>query len=258
MKKSIIKRRKRVVPAMQEQSPGNQHLASFPVSNSEDSQYQEHAEALGQRRSSSINPDGSINLDLRSRDAQLEHQAQYPPPVDFTDYQIDQRRPSFNPSQQQQQQGPLPSVHDQTIAHSVDPPNRPSPLSNKASRKRSHSNTERDESLAPTPESARANRLSSISSILNPTQHQRREEMPIDPNLSSIGQQALRHASLSTPHQTRQQFSPPSEPPARHHSIPESSNLRAQRKAQLRQEAEQIREMLRAKERELEELDGEG
>ncbi|KAL9046297.1 MAG: hypothetical protein Q9214_000836 [Letrouitia sp. 1 TL-2023] len=256
MKKSIIKRRKRVVPAMQEQPPGNQHLTSFPVSTSPDSQYLENAEISHHDRNPVVNQDGSINLDLRPRDQQLDQQSQYKPPaIDFTDYHIDQPRRSSTHSQYHQVS---PSgIHEQVTANPAEPHHRLSPLHVSSSRKRSYSNTERDEPTPPVPDNTRNNRLSSISSILNPTQQQQADEMPIDPNLSSIGQQALRHAS--TPQTNHQQFAPPPpESSVRQLSISESADLRTQRRAQLRQEADHMREILRAKERELEELDGEG
>ncbi|KAL9612308.1 MAG: hypothetical protein Q9167_003087 [Letrouitia subvulpina] len=255
MKKSIIKRRKRVVPAMQEQPPGNQHLTSFPISTSPDSQYPENAESSHHDRSSAVNQDGSINLDIRSQDQQFDQQSQYKPPaIDFTDYHIDQPRRSSTHSQYHQVS---PSgIHEQVTANSAEPQHRLSPLHVSSSRKRSHSNTDRDDPTPPVLENTRNNRLSSISSILNPTQQQQADEMPIDPNLSSIGQQALRHAS--TPQANHQQFAPPPESSVRQLSISESADLRTQRRAQLRLEADRMREILRAKERELEELDGEG
>ena len=236
---------------MQEQSPGNQHLTSFPIATSLNSQYPENGDSHHHQRSPP-NPDGSVNLGIRSREQQQQdhHPSYDPPPIDFTGYQIDrQRQPS------QPQQLPLPGIHDQSFVAAAETQHRLSPFSSSNSRKRSYSNTERDEMNSSTPESARTNRLSSISSILNPAQQQR-EDMPIDPSLSAIGQQALRHSQ--TPQQQYQQLPQLAELRGENQNNVDLAERRAQRKAQLYQEIIQTKERLLAQERELEELDGEG
>ncbi|KAL8831159.1 MAG: hypothetical protein Q9170_005419 [Blastenia crenularia] len=252
MKKSIIKRRKRVVPAMQENMHGNQHYPSFGHGNpSEQAQFEN---GDGHSHQSPQPPrNGSISVEGHPQEPYLDQQPQYEaPPIDFTGYQIDRQRQSSAQSQQH----PSPSnLHDQSFGSQSENPSRLSPFQSSHTRKRSYSNTEHDETASLPPENGRANRLSSISSILNPTQ--RREELPIDPSLSLLGQQALRQ---SQQHQTQQQqlpLPPGDEKPQRPGNI-DTGEWLAMRKAKLRQEAEQMREMLRAKERELEELDGEG
>ncbi|KAI4122719.1 MAG: hypothetical protein LQ341_007276, partial [Variospora aurantia] len=279
MKKSIIKRRKRVVPAMQENIHGGQQHPSFTAGNQPEAQYFETEDVHNHRTSPQAAP--GAHTDVNAQEQYMEHQPQYEaPPIDFTGYQINPQRHS--PTQSQQRPSP-PSAHEQQP--SVPQPetqNRLSPFQSSRTRKRSHSNAGNDSGAAsPPPENERANRLSSISSILNPTQ-QRREDMPIDPSLSLLGQQALRQSQSAQQQQQQQpqqqqpqqaqshqhqQIPPPPLPPPPPSSSSSSdqkpSNVdvtewNAQRKARLRQEAEQLREMLRAKEREIEELDGEG
>ncbi|KAL8988699.1 MAG: hypothetical protein Q9177_002264 [Variospora cf. flavescens] len=272
MKKSIIKRRKRVVPAMQENIHGGQQHPSFTAGNQPEAQYFETEDVHNHRTSPQAAP--GAHTDVNAQEQYMEHQPQYEaPPIDFTGYQINPQRHS--PTQSQQRPSP-PSAHEQQP--SVPQPetqNRLSPFQSSRTRKRSHSNAGNDSGAAsPPPENERANRLSSISSILNPTQ-QRREDMPIDPSLSLLGQQALRQSQSAQQQQQQQQAQshqhqhiPPPPPPPLPPSSSSSSDQKpsnvdvtewnAQRKARLRQEAEQLREMLRAKEREIEELDGEG
>ncbi len=82
--------------------------------------------------------------------------------------------------------------------------------------------------------------------------------MPIDPSLSLLGQQALRQSQISRePYQQHQQETPGEQNLHRSSNVDAVARI-APRKAKLRQEMDEIRAMLRAKERELEELDGEG
>lgn len=285
MKKSIIKRRKRVVPATQEQSPNHAHLTSFPVSMSPDPEQLENLDFQNhQQNLHRTNSDGSMNLDLLVRDQQLDRQHQYEPPpigVDFTGYQIDRQRRLSNQSQQQQQQQLLAhlSVHDPSNLVSPSQSHSTlSPFPSANSRKRSFSISDRENLNHSMPENTRSNRLSSISSILNPPQqHQQQQlgdEMPIDPSLSHIGQQQQQEPQTTsrpiiqqvTQYQQNSHLSAPAAPPLIPDTRPpnystsngDSTEWIAQRKARLRLEAKEMREMLRAKERELEELDGEG
>lgn len=261
MKKSIIKRRKRVVPATQEQSPNSSHLASFSVSISPDPQRTENRDLRTDRQTPpSTNSNDSMSLDLRVRNQEADHPIPWesaPIGVDFTGYQIDQQRRLSSHPQQQQQYLPLPAVHDPSTAMS--PSESHSTLSSfppSNARKRSFSISERDNPSPPVPENMRSNRLNSISSLLNPPQQSPLDEMPIDPSLTGIGQQNNRHMQLPQP----QPYQHPRPPDLHSMSVGngESNDWAAQRKAQLRLEAEEMREMLRAKERELEEMDGEG
>lgn len=269
MKKSIIKRRKRVVPAAQEQqSPNISQQTAFPATNSPDPHYQEHVapevpEMQIQRKDSSSGTRQSepVDLNLRFRNQKYEHQHQYEPPpigVDFTGYQLEQNRRAS-----QQQRSPLPAIQDAAPTSAPEPQYPPplGPLPPAHSRKRSFSKTDSDNMPSPsTPDSSRANRLSSISSILNP-QQQSAEDMPIDPTLSGLHQQH-RHSIAHPQHQMHHPQLPLPHPEMRSRSVgngdPGGWGERMERKARLRREAEEMRTILKAKERELEALDGEG
>ena len=264
MKKSIIKRRKRVVPATQEQEPSHAaHLTSFPVSTSPESHYSEsHEIRHHQLDSPSLDPNEPINLDVRIRDHQQDYRPRYEPAllgVDFTGYQIEQARPSSRGPHQPQQQHhlPLPSIHDPSASGSSPDSQRTLSPFPRSTRKRSCSDAQLDpHNNASTPESTKPNRLSSISSILNPTQRPAADEMPIDPSLSTIGQQQRQQPHLTQlPHHP--QLPPPPDIRLRNAGDGDPGGWdKTERKARLRREAEQIREMLRAKEKELEGLDG--
>ena len=301
MKKSVIKRRKRVVPATNEQDPKAAQLSTFPVSPSPTPQHNESHEVRSKQRAyssmeagplnldlrptpghldspevrnrqrieSSMNPNSPANLTLRQHERQLDHHNYEPPPigVDFTGYQLNQRedqrrRPSSHP---QQNLPPLSSMHDPSIHRPSDPGSYPrlSPLPGSSSRKRSHSTTDQDNPSPSTPESGSAKRLSSISSILNHPQSAV-EDMPIDPNLSSIGQQQpqqpppLHRHSHPESQPQRYQLPPPSNGPRQSTSSDPGGWELREKRAKLRMDVEQMRLELRAKERELEELGGDG
>ena len=299
MKKSVIKRRKRVVPATNEQDPNASQLSTFPVSPSPTPQHNESHDARGKQRAyssmetgplnldlrptpghldspevrnrqrieSSMDPNNPANLTLRQHERQSEHQNQYDPPpigVDFTGYQLNQRqeqrrRPSSHP---QQNLPSLSSMHDSSMHRPSDPASYPrlSPLPGSSSRKRSHSNTDQDNPSPSTPESGSAKRLSSISSILNHP-HSAVDEMPIAPNLYGVGQhqqQPLQRQSLPESQPQRYQLPPHNNGPRQSTSSDPGGWELREKKAKLRMDVEQMRIELRAKERELEELGGDG
>lgn len=257
MKKSIIKRRKRVVPATQEQEANHAaHLTSFPVSASPKSHYSENPELRHYRQDSpSMDLSESINLDVRVRDYPQDYQHHYEPAplgVDFTGYQIEQPRPSSR-GPHQPQHLPLPSIHDQPALRSSPESQRTLSPFPGSTRKRSFSDAHLDAHKASTPENSRPNRLSSISSILNPTQGASADDMPIDPSLSAIGQPQRRQPHVPQPQQ--QQIPQPPEIRLRAAILGDPDGReRMERKARLRREAEQIRDMLKAKEKELEDM----
>lgn len=256
MKKSIIKRRKRVVPALQDQRPHTPPSPPLAPSLSPDSAQPYHHELVDDQRGS-INPDGSINLGSRQRESTSNFHTPYqqnphhhPPPVDFTGYHIspshskeDHNQP-LNGAPVPPMTYPSPSQHHTSLS-----PHLPT-----SKRKRSFSATQEGPSTAL--DSPDTNRLGSISSILNPTQHQENEQqrqgfsasaedMPIEPSL----------LAMST--------APPPIPDGtlglstlNGSGVEEKEKM--ERRAQLRVEAEAMREMLRAKERELAELGVEG
>ena len=169
MKKSIIKRRKRVVPAPQEhQSPNYQNQAPIPTTTSGDQQ-SGIAQANEYQRSS--------NQDMGNTQ---DHP--HPPPVDFTDYRI--QPPYHQSNQYQSHNSPTPQIHHPT---GNSPTPQPQPVS--SALKRTFSATDSDPDSSPHP---RSHRLSSISSLLNHPQTQNLhppellpEEIPIDPTLST-------------------------------------------------------------------------
>ncbi|KAI9795667.1 MAG: putative electron transfer flavoprotein subunit [Piccolia ochrophora] len=217
MKKSTIKRRKRVIPAL------NDHLSSgtqSPLASSaspdpghpmlSDSFETQHDENKSR---------GIINLDLRHRHPRV-------PAVDFTGYTI-QTTPTKLPSYGTSQSGnqpPLPSLQP----HSHE--------GQKSTRKRSSSpgapdtrdNPEPPERL---PSSGRAH---SITSLLNPSDqslsHRPASTIPPDSRLRGneleVGRQGMMAANA------------------------------AEKRAKLQREAEDMRRMLAAKERELADLEG--
>lgn len=298
MKKSVIKRRKRVVPTTNEQDPNASQLSTFPVSPSPAPDHHEGQEARGKQRAyssmeagalnldlrptpghldspevrnrqrieSSMDPNNPANLTLRQHERQSDHQHQYEPPpigVDFTGYQLNQRhdqrrRPSSHP---QHNLPSLSSMHDSSIHRPSDPSSYPrlSPLPGSTSRKRSHSNTDQDNPSPSTPENGSAKRLSSISSILNHPQSAT-DDMPIDPNLSCVGQQQqpLHRHSLPESQPHLYQLPPPNNGPRQSTSSDPGGWELREKKAKLRMDVEQMRIELRAKERELEELGGDG
>ncbi len=230
-------------------------------------QHLDHPEIRNKQRiSTSMDANSPLNMDLRQRSRQMDRQHQYEPPpigVDFTGYQLGeaqarrQRTPSRHP--QPQQLPPLSSLQDPQRMPSdsgSNPSNRGlSPFPGRATRKRSHSNTERS---SPSPSSADNTRprLSSISSILNqPQQASAVEDMPIDPNLSTLPPQLQQHRhSTPLPQATQYQL-----PPPRQSTSSDAGGWELmEKKARLRRETEQMRELLKNKERELDELEKAG
>ncbi|EGD88826.1 hypothetical protein H112_03745 [Trichophyton rubrum D6] len=250
MKKTVIKRRKRVVPALRDRSPGagssdnssvspELHSASLATSNADSNAYP-----------SSENGGPSYGA------AQFPHSA--PPPIDFTGYYSKPTQSTSSPGL------------NTLINHS---PN---------TKKRTHSESTSTESAPPAtriqsdisasahlppiyPASARglpnSGRLSSISSLLNHTDPSFTESH-VDSALGS--NPPARSQTQTQPQPGSRSYSPnpvktPSTQPAHgSHSIPPPSltptaddNVKAARRAQLQREAEKMREALRAKEREL-------
>lgn len=263
MKKSVIKRRKRVIPATHEHSPVQSHLASVPRSISSDSQHTDTAKPKDTRdQAGNINPDGSINLGFRSRgsDGNLSnhHRGYQPPPIDFTGYQVDRPRHQGDYRQELQRVSPNTVHADSTNVPSTQPPVSVSSTPPRNTRKRSLSIAEGDSARDHHSENARSNRLSSISSILNPAQQIDGDNVLIDPSLTAIDRDHYHQQQ----HQNLQHQPPPASSSG-DQSWPVTvddpgGKERLARRAQLQREAEEMREMLKAKERELAELSGEG
>lgn len=253
MKKSVIKRRKRVVP-VPAGGPGPEaestHSAVSP--DSDDGPPAEESAPRG-----SLNSDGSVSLGFRRRvepsrnlpelASTLRGQSGHP--------QQQQQMPannlapyaSSNPQHAHQQHAHDPSSLNPDnrlppMAAYPSPSHRPSSLSPNflltPSRKRSFSATVENEAQAQAQAASEQNnptRLSSIKSILNPAQQARGEE-DLDP-------------SLRTQQRSPGQAYAPVAPMAA-----EQERAKGERREMLQREAERMREELRAKERELEEL----
>ncbi len=295
MKKSVIKRRKRVVPATNEQDTNASQFSTLPISPSPTPQHVDAPEGRSKQRfsasidvggpldlrpnpghldspevrnrkriDSSMDPNSPSNLALRHHDRQLEVPDQGDPPpigVDFTGYQLDQRQDQGRqPSSHPQHLPSLSSIQD--TANQISDPlsySRLSPLPGSSSRKRSYDKAERDNPSPSTAHNSGAKRLSSISSLLNHPQSTP-EDLPIDPNLSSIGQHQLPLHRHSHPESQPQRYqlplpTPDSRGPRQSTSSDPGGWELRERRARLRREADHIRELLRLKEKELEELD---
>lgn len=274
MKKPIIKRRKRVVPAMRDQSPtagssndssGSPEMPLAALAYGADRHHSyDQAHDYASTGANGISPYSQHLYPPSSR-------AAGPPPVDFTGYSPNPsslpHHPPPSPPQQHRQQHrnsfdsvtnvqSEPLVETSRSALSLNQPSNP--------KKRPHPDTGR-EGRSDIPESAHlppinppgassaANqgRLSSISSLLNHTDRLH-EDSRVDPALAAHSsrsqQQQLPPRTFSPSH-----LSPSASPTpslALSHTEPQD-HLKAERRAQLQREAETMRETLRAKEREL-------
>ncbi|KAI2001701.1 GATA type transcriptional activator of nitrogen-regulated proteins [Ophidiomyces ophidiicola] len=257
MKKSVIKRRKRVVPALRDRSPtaGSSHDSSVSPEMSTASL---SSQFEGSRFSHPEQAHPFILGELSPRMlAAYQSQNNTPPAIDFTGYNS--------------KSAPLPHYGPpQTEYLSVD---RQAP-NNVASKKRSFedahlldtsSNNSTQSSSAHLPPMkhpalssvSQSGRLSSISSLLNHAE-QPYDQSHIDP---SLGTSAPRRHQAPSPYPQAPTSLPPSSstniapaPPLGPAAISEEA-LKAERRAQLQREAENMREALRAKERELASLE---
>ena len=261
MKKSTIKRRKRVVPAVSDQGPESSSSRTLPPSSvSPDASPAATSEQqLQQSRPSTINYDGSINLGLRPRKASSDRQYEAIP-TDFTGFG---RPPSMSPDTYSQER-----MRNLRFSSPYNPPmlipslqTSPASQSSKpeATRKRSFAAAEGTTGLEVTPDSARPNRLSSISSILNPAQQSGKSTDDI------IMDTSYHRSSSSQPQERNRPFNPmpTSEQRWKPLDYEDSGGAvtdleKSTRKAKLKREADEMRQMLEAKEKELQELDGEG
>ncbi|KAF7947815.1 hypothetical protein EAE96_008893 [Botrytis aclada] len=279
MKKSIIKRRKRVVPAVQ-----GPQASSYETSSTMDSPESDRASPEEVVERGTMNPDGSVNLGLRLRNdpgralpepirtQNGQHQHQQHPPSDLGAY-------TSNPNYQGQNLDSL--TNDNRL-----PPmaSYPSPIHNRLSvspnnylspsRKRSFSATDMDPNNSLSSESAHAStlpkRLSSIKSILNhgftnsdsdvnpendlsfrrgtdslrlsPSQY----SAAVSPSLSTVG--PATYSTSPSGSGAGSALSSAKDP------VSESDRAKTERREMLQREAEKMREALKAKERELAEL----
>jgi len=262
MKKSVIKRRKRVVPAPQgTQASGfdiNNHPTGSPESDDVSSSNPSHSQR------GTVNADGSINLGFRTR---YEPRI-LPAPVAAQQLESLQQLPSIGPAshgldQSNHYQDNSSLNHDNRL-----PPmtSYPSPTARPPShspnsflspnRKRSFSVA--DSEVAPSNSESNSKRLSSIKSILNPFQQTGENIESLDPSLRLSHSPEMRYGRPPSPSSFSQgapgTWEPPSRPSSARDPGSEGERAKMEKRAALEREAERIREALRAKERELAEL----
>ena len=274
MKKSIIKRRKRVVPALRDQSPSagsaNDSSASpeaihASLAHGVDDHRYEQANSYAASANGQVSP----HMYPTSRTAA-------PPPVDFTNYGSNGvvSLPHHPPSPHQHQQQHAFDGARHVLNERLPGGSQAIPLVDRASNPKKRSLPDTDEHrpdiqtphlppINPAGAASTSNpaRLSSISSLLNHADRPR-EDSRIDPALTA-------HSAMPQQHQYQHQAPPRSFSPSGLSSSAspklgftqphtsnsaESEQLKAERRAQLQREAENMREALRAKERELAEL----
>jgi GATA-binding protein, other eukaryote len=252
MKKSVIKRRKRVVPAAQ----GTQ-ASLIDVANSTGSPESDRRSPDSPDLRGSTNPDGSINLGFMREHGRT--QLPQPTPIRAKNSQqlpSSDLTPYASTSNQGHAHETLESLHnDNRLPPMTSYPSptqgRPSLSPNSflsPSRKRSFSITEIDPQHQSQPESnitsAQPKRLSSIKSILNPG----RSEYPDSEN-HAADLRNVQYPRVSSPAMSSGFATSPG-------SSAQSESVRAkvERRDMLQREAERMREALKAKERELAEL----
>lgn len=254
MKKSIIKRRKRVVPALRDQSPTAATLSSNGSSASPEASPAAlaHGHDDHYRYMSSEPTDHYPMMPGKSEDApRVLHFA--PPPVDFTGYNVSS----------------VPLAHGLSISHGLPKPlgverlgHSPAPQYGRRSaspnsinlpKKRTLAETATEALPAPSTLEAGSNQLPPIMSSANPTPPGRLSSISSILNQSDVRGEPRSDTNLGRPPPIHHSISPsphPSQPLPGIASLGDSVD----RRARLEREAEQMREMLRAKERELAEM----
>ena len=261
MKKSVIKRRKRVIPASQ----GLESDDAMTIdSTDQQSQYAESEVERG-----SVNDDGSINLGLRRQTEPLS--TLLPEPV-----RSGQGGPSLQPTDlNAYHTSHMPQAMD--LRESLTDDNRLAPLTSISVMNDRQSSISPASFLSPTRSRKRSfsaadpefpphdanpdntKRLSSIKSILNPTA----ESSPGSSVADTMSEQSHFRRSptfttVSTSHSPARHSGTSNTLPSmfsREPAPPESDRAKAERRAALQEEAARMREMLAAKERELASLE---
>ncbi|ROT39443.1 hypothetical protein SODALDRAFT_399007 [Sodiomyces alkalinus F11] len=260
MKKSIIKRRKRVVPS----SAGGEDTEEYDGSETQ-SQVPEPSPERG-----TLNDDGSINLGLRPRPGKLppilaisalssHHQKTTLPPVsDLAGYQSFQSGTPLGHHHDfhshQNQLGPIASIHGHADTRmTLAPASFLSPL-----RKRSLSAADGDSNTTLDGGPDASKRLSSIKSILNPCNDLQSTVTPhAEREISGVDYRGTATPYISTSPRLSSHFTARGAPSLLASSYPhpygvheDHERLQAHRQT-LEQEAQRMREALAAKEREL-------
>ncbi|KJZ78003.1 hypothetical protein HIM_02640 [Hirsutella minnesotensis 3608] len=263
MKKATIKRRKRVIPASQEEEPDD----------SADSASAHSREKTPERGTE--NEDGSINLGLRRRpdhpltiepEPVMRSNAQSPPLPSASDLAVYHQSNGVvrNVSSPSNDDNRLPPMNAMAAARNDRQPSL-SPASFLSRRKRSFSATETDGGSMTDSGQESAKRLSSIKSILNPTllgeEGSKSRSGSVDRDCVLPPLRGPGNGLPSSGSGTTTTISANFDTGARQASdVPvagdgqERDRAKAERRLALRKEAEQMREMLAAKERELMEL----
>lgn len=265
MKKAIIKRRKRVVPATQADQTHGTDGPTKPLGSPESDGQSPTTEFQGPR--GSVNPDGSVNLGLRLRNQ--PGRAVLPEPISTNRGKNGHQPPSTSnltayvstPNNQTPSLQNLESLSNENrlppMASYPSPTQRHPSLSPSSflspSRKRSFSELEaRGEASSTTepPSSTNSKRLSSIKSILNPGFTESEVGDP-DPHLRptiSPGPMGSRYTPSPANSTSGSALN------SGRDAQTESERSKVERRELLQREADRIREALRAKERELAEL----
>jgi GATA-binding protein, other eukaryote len=254
MKKATIKRRKRVIPANQDEE----------MDDATETASQQSFERTPER--GTVNDDGSVNLGLRRGAEQpmtieprhaIRPNRQHSPlstSSDLAAYQQQSLRPR-NPGSSMNEDNRLPPLN--SFANETERQSSMSPASFMSSaRKRSFSSTEPEPRQGDDGGSDGTKRLSSIKSILNPS---------FSGSGSHLGGSALDDRDYSlpplrSPGTTVASAPSPGMYSTRDHTPTllegpsENEQSKASRRAALQKEAERMREVLAAKERELLEL----
>jgi len=261
MKKSVIKRRKRVVPAALGSQASGIDVGANSIGSPESDGQSPRPETQDHR--GSMNPDGSVNLGFKPRSEPSRNILPEPTTTIRQNGQQllhnDLNAYISHPHNNYHHQDTSSLNADNKLppmAAYPSPTQRPPSLSPNfllsPSRKRSFSAAESDPTqLPPLQQDPNNKRLSSIKSILNPSQRAA-DESNLDPTLrtpAATTSPGLRYApSPSNGGTPARDLHPPTTTDA------ERERARLERRAELQREAERMRQMLAAKERELAEL----
>ncbi|KAL4919814.1 hypothetical protein BDW62DRAFT_34257 [Aspergillus aurantiobrunneus] len=258
MKKTVIKRRKRVVPALREHSPT---AATHSSNGSSASPEASSPATLAHSQDERYRYYSSDPVDQFHRVSPAAHRpfGFAPPPVDFTGFNSGTLMlPHHPPPPRLLEPGhsPVPQFGRRSISpgSSANPKKRALGESGPVTDAGSVATTLEAGSNQLPPIVSSANppppaRLSSISSILNHAHA--RDEARLDPALAGLGRQQHRQ-----PHHPHPSPLAPSQAAQSLPGVSDLDNLMDDRRAKLQREAEEMRELLRAKERELAELAG--
>jgi GATA-binding protein len=259
MKKSVIKRRKRVVPAVQGMQASGIDVANNSVGSPESDRQSPPAET----QRGSINPDGSVNLGFRTRNeagrALLPEPVSSSRPPNQTALPTTDLTAYASTNTQQGHEHPESLSNDNRLppmASYPSPTQRHSSLSPNSflspSRKRSFSAAEIEPPQPSLSDSTHPKRLSSIKSILNPGTFS-------DSETDRERQSPSRYPGVGSPLSSGYATSPANSAVgsalnSAANPSSESERAKLERREILQREAEKMREALKAKERELAEL----